>query len=431
MKKVFLLSILLLSISVSAQFKGANVRKLESTSGKPYHLKLFSIYPKQIDKNLYVMTGKIPGKAEVGFLIRDNSDKLSFSSIARFWSKSKKLKQGDDYAFQLALRECAPPKGFDGELEGEQFIKLSDSEMMYWRKYKKMFNSKEQNSIEMVQVSYVANHPGIKNEIILFDLFNIGSNLSVDSAITLSKKYITFIEAKKALYNKNWAIETDVNALFGTEQLETGLSYVEKDNFGNSYFYRITLKAGNLSGPGIVFSRHIKQNFWLKVGAGIHVGREQVYDSLYKRGDYYLPPILYDVKFTSSDINYVKLGLEKKFYLGKRQSINALMNVNYSFGNISFSMSGKESIEGPLKTYKMEYKNAAGFDFGAKYQFYFKNQRWGFDAGIKYLYNVYEIKSYKINDVENDISTSPYFFQKMNQLDISGFEFLIGGFVQF
>lgn len=431
MKKIFLIVTILLNIGLFAQFKGSNVRKLERTSNMPIHLKLYSIYPKQIDEDLYLLTGKIPGKAEVGFLIRDKSDKLSFSSLARFWSKSKKIKPGDDYAFQLAARECLPPKGFEGELEGEKFIKLSDTEMLYWRKYKKEFNSKEQDSIEMVQVSYIATHPSIKNEIISFDLFNIGSELSVDSAITLSKKFITFIKAKTALYNKNWSVETDVNMLIGMQQVETELAFVQKDNLGNSYFYKIALNTGNLAGPGILFSRHIKQNYWLKAGVGVHMGREQGYDSLYKRGDYYLPPILYDVNFTSSDINYVKLGLEKKFYLGKRQSINALVNVNYSFGNISFGMSGKESIEGPVKMYKVEYKNSAGFDFGAKYQFYFNNQRWGFDAGIKYLYGVYNMKSYKINDVENDISTSPYFFQKMNKLDISGLEFLIGGFVQF
>lgn len=431
MKKILLFFTILSSVNLSAQFKGANVRKIERPSGISIHLKLFSIYPKQFDKDLYLLTGKIPGKAEAGFLIRDKSDKLSFSSIARFWSKSKKVKPGDDYAFQLAARECLPPKGFEGELEAEQFIKLSDTEMLYWRKYKKEFNSKEQDSIEMVQVSFIATHPSIKNEIISFDLFNIGSELSVDSAITLSKIYISFIKAKTALYNKNWSIETDENLLLGMQQVETELAYVQKDNLGNSYFYKIALNSGNLSGPGILFSRHLKQNYWLKAGVGFYLGREQSYDSLYKRGDYYLPPILYDVNFTSSDINYVKLGLEKKFYIGKRQSINALVNVNYTFGNISFGMSGRESIDGSVNKYKIEYKNSAGFDFGAKYQFYFNNQRWGFDAGVKYLYGVYNMKSYKINAVENDISTSPYFFQKMNKLDISGLEILIGGFVQF
>ena len=150
MKKLVLLFVLLLSINSPAQFKGTNVRKLEGGTVKPSHLKLFSIYPKQIGEDMYVLSGRLPGKAEAGFLIRDRSDKLSFSALARFWSKSKKVRKGDDYAFQLALRECGPPKGYDGELEGEAFVKLSDAEMMYWRKYKKAFNIKEQDSQKLL-----------------------------------------------------------------------------------------------------------------------------------------------------------------------------------------------------------------------------------------------------------------------------------------
>lgn len=430
MKRILFLTAILWSLIASAQFKGANVRKFIPNC-KPYHLKLFSIYPTPIDNNLYVITGKIPGKAEIGFLIRDKTDKLSFSSIGRFWSRSKKIRPSDDYAMQLAVRECTPPKGYDGEILEEKFVTISETELMYWRKYKKAFNAKEQDSVEMIQVSYVATHPSIKNEIVTFDLFNIGTNLSVDSTIILAKKYIAFIKPNTALYNKKWGVETDVNILFGTQSVETELAYVKKDNLGNSYFYKLALNSGNLSGPALVVSRHLKQNFWLKAGIGVHAGREVSYDSLYKRGDYYLPPILYDVTFSSSDVNYVKLGFEKKFYLGKRHSINAVANMNYSFGNINFKMTGKQTISGPQKEYLLEYKNSPGFDLGVKYQFYFSNQRWGFDAGFKYLYSAYEIKSYKVDGVESDIETSPYFFKKMNKLDISGLEFFIGGFVNF
>ncbi len=421
---------LLLNLSCFAQFKGASV-KLHKPKSKPFYLKSFSVQAPHSNQEFYIITGKIPGKAEIGFLVSDKTDKLSFYTLARYWNQNKKINKGDEYAMKLAAREYMEPKGYEGTLIEEKFIPQEDKSMLYLRKYAQAFNKKEQDTIEMAEVTYIQKNPKTTNEIIAFDLLMIGNNLSLDSCLSIAKSHIALIKPYSPAYNKKWNIETGVFMPFGFGQVQTDLSYVKVDNLKNLYFYKLSLTPGNLTGPSISLSRNVKGNFWATVGFGSYTSNEYGYDSLYRRGSYDAPPVLYDVKFSSSSLDYVRAGCEYRFYLNKRHSINALFNLKYSYGDKFIQLAGKQSLNGPTDTYKINYKNAAGFDFGLKYQFYFKNQRWGFNTGLKYLYTQYEMEKFTVNGEEKDISTAPYFFPKIKTMDISGLEFILGGFFQF
>ena len=431
MKKLSALFILLFIGNYGlAQLKKLTFKKLTPKQSFTLRTSKLSSY-EELNNNYYLVRGKSPAKPDIGMIIPDSSGKHTFKTFVRVASKRKRIGNGDEVNFRIVANNIQLPKEYVGAKAIQTKINKSENEFILLREFEKTYNYYEKDTIEIVEITYVKKLSEYPNELLVVDLIEIGRDVNSDKSLAELTAITNHITPIKPFYNKKWDVNSTVNIPFGYSSYPTDLGYVVKNNKTSEYDpYKIDLNAGNLTGGGINAGRHIYRNLWVNLGIYNFGGNSGSYDSLYKRGDYLGKVILYDTKFSSGSITSFKLNLEKRIFVGRSHSIDLIIGGNYNAPTY-FSMTEKTTRSGPVKEHRINYDWSWGYEFGCKYRALLFKQRLSLTAGWKSVSLIYKYKNYTVNETSGDYNSAPYFLQTIRNLNVSGFEIILGIGYQF
>ncbi len=431
MKKYFtFILFVVLGFSGLAQLKKLTFKEIKPNSCftlRTYKINAFD----ELNKDYLLVKGKAPLKPEYAFIIPDKTGRHTFNTMVRTWSKRKRIAKGDETIFRIVANSILLPKEYIGAKATQNKTVINESEYILIKEYEKTYNAYENDTIEMVQLTYVKHLTEYTNELVIVDLLEINKDIDLEKCKENLNAFINHISLIKPFYNKKWDVNSTVNIPFGYNSYPTDLGYVVKNNLTKEYLpYKIDLNPGNITGGGINVGHHIYRNLWVNLGIYNYGNNSKTYDSLYRRGDYLGKIILYDTKFSSGSITSYKLNIEKRIFVGRSQSVDLIIGGN-CYAPTYFSITEKTTKNGPVYEHRINYDWSYGFEFGCKYRALLFKQRLALTVGWKSLSITYKFKNYTVNEVAGDFSKAPYFLPSIKNLNVSGFEILFGVGYQF
>lgn len=405
-----------------------NNKKAKIRTDKSYTARTYKINPlEKPNSSLYRLKGNIQGEPDFTFLYRDSLTKSNFTYLVRIWTKRKKTKgksAENFYAAALKTKALIEYK----EINPIQFkITKNENEFVLVKRNNKTFNVAEMDSLETSEFTYVIINRKYNNELILLHVTEVGDKIDIDKTINYFNEFIKEIKPIKPYYNKKWDATFLLAYTLLYDERESGYGYSYYDGERRGYTQKIQME---FDGTGTSFGRHIFENFWINARYIGYSKASNTNGEYFSRDDTTGIPALYNSVFERSPINTIGLNAEKRIFVSKKTSVDLDFGVIYA-SKFDFTFIERTSPGGPATEHKVYYNPIAGFEWGAKYRILFANHNCGVFLGLHSISLKYKYHRYTIDGIDSDLKTGKYFIPKIDKLNFSGLQFLIGTTYQF